>query len=71
MANLDIQFQEFYSELQITASKKRSLITSHNNLRTRIQKYFAKTILNIHLHFIYKDPIKWKLPFAHVMTNAT
>lgn len=42
MANLDIQFQEFYSELQITASKKRSLITSHNNLRTRIQKYFAK-----------------------------
>lgn len=42
MANLDTQFQEFYGELQITVTKKQALITSHNNLRTKIQKYFAK-----------------------------
>ena len=42
MANLDIQFQDFFGELQITATKKKSLTTSHNNLRTRIQNYFAK-----------------------------
>ena len=38
MANLDTQFQEFYGELQITVTKKQALITSHNNLRTKIQK---------------------------------
>ena len=42
MANLDTQFQEFYGELQITVTKKQALITSHNNLRTKIQKYFAQ-----------------------------
>lgn len=42
MANLDSNFQEFYNELQITKTKRDKLITSHNNLREKIKKYFKE-----------------------------
>ena len=43
MANLDSNFQEFYCNLQITDSKKQSMMTSRDNLRNKIKDYFKKT----------------------------
>lgn len=42
MANLDSNFQEFYGELQITDTKRQKMITSHNNLRTKIKDHFKE-----------------------------
>ena len=40
MANLDSNFQEFFSELQITDTKRQKMIASHNNLRKKIKNHF-------------------------------
>ena len=40
MANLNSNFLDFYADLQITGTKKKSLTTSHNNLRKKIKNYF-------------------------------
>lgn len=42
MANLNDCFQDFYVNLQITSTKEESLITSHNNLRKKIKKFFKE-----------------------------
>ena len=42
MANLNSNFQEFYGELQITDTKRQKMITSHNNLRTKIKNHFKE-----------------------------
>jgi hypothetical protein len=40
MANTHTLFQEFNSDLQITSTKRTRLITSRDNLRDKIRKYF-------------------------------
>ena len=40
MANLDSNFQDFFCKLQITATKRQKMISSHNNLRLKIKNYF-------------------------------
>lgn len=40
MANLDSNFQKFFTELQITHTKRQMMITSHNNLRRKIKSFF-------------------------------
>ena len=40
MANLNDKFQEFYNELQITNTKRKALVISHNNLRDKIRSHF-------------------------------
>jgi hypothetical protein len=42
MANCDNLFKEFNGNLSITKSKKDSLITSKDNLRTKIKKHFEE-----------------------------
>lgn len=42
MANLDSLFRQFDNELNITQTKKDSLMTSKNHLRTKIRDYFTK-----------------------------
>lgn len=42
MANLDTHFKSFDHELNILSSKKDSLMTSRDHLRTKIKDYFAK-----------------------------
>jgi len=42
MANLNNEFIDFYSQLQITATKNAAMITSHNNLRDKIRKHFEE-----------------------------
>jgi hypothetical protein len=40
MANLDLNFQEFFAELQITDTKRQKMTISHNNLRQKIKNHF-------------------------------
>lgn len=42
MANCDNLFRDFNEALQISASKKESLIRSKENLRSKIRKHFGK-----------------------------
>ena len=42
MANLNSEFQDFYKDLQITNTKRKSLVVSHKNLRKRIKNHFKE-----------------------------
>jgi hypothetical protein len=42
MANTHNLFQQFNSDLQITSTKKNKMITSRDNLRRKIRKYFSE-----------------------------
>ena len=42
MANTDLLFKQFDNELNVTPTKKDSLMTSKDHLRTKIRDYFTK-----------------------------
>lgn len=60
MANLHSLFIEFKNELEITKSKKSSLISSKDNLRERIRDYFSKNHPNYVPKFYIQGSYKLK-----------
>jgi len=58
MANCDNLFKEFNGNLAITKSKKDSLITSKDNLRTTIRKYFKENHPNYKPTFFMQGSYK-------------
>lgn len=60
MANIHNLFQEFSSDLQITRTKNDRLITSRDNLRDKIRKYFKDNHSNYSPKFCMQGSYKMK-----------
>jgi len=60
MANLDPLFRQFDNELNITTSKKDALMTSRDNLRTKIRNHFSKNHPNYAPTFFIQGSYKLK-----------
>lgn len=60
MANLDNLFRQFDNELNITPSKKDALMTSRDNLRSKIRNHFSKNHSNYNPTFFIQGSYKLK-----------
>ena len=60
MANTHNLFQQFNTDLQITSTKKDRMITSRDNLRKKIRKYFSEEHTDYKPKFYIQGSYKMK-----------